>query len=62
MGTIDRALKFVELSMGLKLAVARMVHAGKADRVDSIIPKELFTSLELARAEAEAELRYASDD
>lgn len=60
--TIERALRYGEVAAGLALAIVRLVKSGKAERVEKILPSELLTTLERARAELEAEARYAEHD
>ena len=58
---MDRALRWIETLGGLAQAIAGMVRAGHADRVDEILPERLLTQLEVARAEAEARARFGTE-
>lgn len=58
MTPIERAFTFGEALFGLGRAIFQAVRAGKAERLSSIIPDELLTTIERKRAEAEALARY----
>ena len=57
---MKRALDILTLLMDLGRHVAKAIADGKPERVEAIVPDVLRTSLAKAKADAEAEERFAA--